>query len=74
MPVELTYGLERIAMYLQGVDNVFDLTWVDGVRYRDATFLPDGKSLVALSDASGEVEVVKLSADGLAERNSHTGR
>jgi len=26
---ELTYGLERIAMYLQGVDNVFDLTWSD---------------------------------------------
>lgn len=25
--VELTYGLERIAMYLQGVDSVFDLTW-----------------------------------------------
>ncbi len=25
--VELTYGLERIAMYLQGVDNVFDLIW-----------------------------------------------
>ena len=30
---EITYGLERISMYLQGVDNVFDLTWVDGVKY-----------------------------------------
>lgn len=27
---ELTYGLERIAMYLQGVDSVFDLVWVRG--------------------------------------------
>jgi glycyl-tRNA synthetase alpha chain len=27
---EITYGLERIAMYLQGVDNVFDLVWTDG--------------------------------------------
>ncbi len=27
---EITYGLERIAMYLQGVDSVFDLTWLDG--------------------------------------------
>jgi glycyl-tRNA synthetase alpha chain len=27
---EITYGLERIAMYLQGVDSVYDLTWVDG--------------------------------------------
>ncbi len=33
--VELTYGLERIAMYLQGVDNVYDLTWTEGVTYGD---------------------------------------
>jgi len=32
---ELTYGLERLAMYLQGCDNIFDLTWVDGVSYGD---------------------------------------
>ena len=32
---ELTYGLERLAMYLQGVDSVFDLVWVEGVSYRD---------------------------------------
>lgn len=31
--VELTYGLERIAMYLQGVDNVFDLQWCNGIKY-----------------------------------------
>ena len=33
--VELTYGTERIAMYLQGVDNVFDLEWTTGVTYGD---------------------------------------
>jgi len=33
--VELTYGLERIAMYLQGVDNVYDLKWNDTVTYGD---------------------------------------
>ncbi len=27
---EITYGLERIAMYLQGVDSVFELCWADG--------------------------------------------
>jgi glycyl-tRNA synthetase alpha chain len=32
--VELTYGLERIAMYLQGVDNVYDLSWNGTVTYR----------------------------------------
>jgi glycyl-tRNA synthetase alpha chain len=33
--VEITYGIERIAMYLQGVENVYDLIWTDGIRYRD---------------------------------------
>jgi glycyl-tRNA synthetase alpha chain len=33
--VEITYGLERIAMYLQQKDNVYDLTWNDHVLYRD---------------------------------------
>jgi glycyl-tRNA synthetase alpha chain len=32
---ELTYGLERICMYLQNVENVFDIEWVKGVRYRE---------------------------------------
>ena len=34
--VELTYGLERLAMYIQGVENVFDLDWNgEGVTYGD---------------------------------------
>jgi len=33
--VELTYGLERIAMYLQEVDSVFDLKWTKGISYGD---------------------------------------
>ena len=32
---EITYGLERLAMYLQGVENVFDLVWTEGVTYGD---------------------------------------
>jgi glycyl-tRNA synthetase alpha chain len=32
---EITYGLERLAMYLQDVESVFDLTWTPGVTYRD---------------------------------------
>jgi len=35
-PGEITYGLERLAMYLQGVENVFDLTWVEA---------PDGRKV-----------------------------
>jgi len=33
--VELTYGTERLAMYLQGVENVFDLVWMPGITYGD---------------------------------------
>jgi glycyl-tRNA synthetase alpha chain len=33
--VELTYGLERIAMHLQGQENVYDLEWAPGVTYRE---------------------------------------
>ena len=32
---EITYGLERLSMYLQGVESVFDLQWAPGVKYRD---------------------------------------
>jgi glycyl-tRNA synthetase alpha chain len=32
---EITYGLERLATFIQGVDSVYDITWVDGITYRD---------------------------------------
>jgi glycyl-tRNA synthetase alpha chain len=32
---EITYGLERLGMYLQGKESVFDLTWTEGVSYGD---------------------------------------
>ncbi len=33
--VELTYGIERICMYLQGVESVFDLKWTGDITYGD---------------------------------------
>jgi glycyl-tRNA synthetase alpha chain len=33
--VELTYGLERLTMYLQGVDSIFDIKWNDEITYGD---------------------------------------
>lgn len=33
---ELTYGLERLAMYLQGVESVYDLAWNEHISYGDA--------------------------------------
>ncbi len=33
IPVEITYGLERLAMYIQKVDSVYDIEWKKGVKY-----------------------------------------
>jgi glycyl-tRNA synthetase alpha chain len=32
---ELTYGLERIAMFIQNIDNVYDINWASNIRYGD---------------------------------------
>ena len=46
IPAEITYGTERIAMYLQEVDNVFDLQWAKGVTYRDIHHLGEVQNSV----------------------------
>lgn len=35
IPVEITYGLERLGMVIQDVDNIFDLKWGKDITYRD---------------------------------------
>ncbi|OGC09704.1 glycine--tRNA ligase subunit alpha [candidate division WOR-1 bacterium RIFOXYA2_FULL_37_7] len=35
IPVEITYGLERLAMFIQKVDSVYDIAWNDTVKYGD---------------------------------------
>ncbi len=50
-----------------GPGRLVEATHRDGVRYRDARFLADGKSLVALADASGEVELWRLPANGVGK-------
>jgi tricorn protease len=44
---------------------IVEVTRKPGVRYREARFLPDGKSVFALSDESGEVELWKFPANGV---------
>ncbi len=41
VPVEITYGLERLEMFLEGVDNIYDLKWSENVTYRDLRFLEE---------------------------------
>jgi glycyl-tRNA synthetase alpha chain len=38
VPAEITYGLERLTAFLQGVDSVYDIEWTPGVEYRDVRF------------------------------------
>ncbi len=38
VPVEITYGLERLEMFLEEKDNIYDLNWSDDVTYRDLRF------------------------------------
>ncbi len=45
---------------------------LEGVRYRDAVFLPDGQTLATLSDESGEFEWVTLPATGIGEGRALT--
>ncbi|HDZ88392.1 MAG TPA: glycine--tRNA ligase subunit alpha [Nitrospirae bacterium] len=42
--VEITYGLERIAMYLQNADNVFDLNWSENIKYGDIHHISEVES------------------------------
>jgi glycyl-tRNA synthetase alpha chain len=41
VPVEITYGLERLEMFLEGKDNIYDLNWSDDVSYRDLRFIEE---------------------------------
>ncbi len=64
---EITYGLERIAMYLQGVDSIFDLTWTvepDGkkVTYGDV-FLQNEKEMSAFNFEEADVDFLQISFD-----------
>ena len=38
VPVEITYGVERLEMFLEGRDNIYDLNWSDDVLYQDLRF------------------------------------
>jgi tricorn protease len=51
---------------------IVEVTRKAGVRYREARFLPDGKSVFALSDETGEVELWKFPANGVGKPDQLT--
>lgn len=50
--VELTYGIERLASYIQDKENVFDLEWVNGVTVGDIFLQPEYEHSTYAFDAS----------------------
>jgi len=74
--VEITYGLERIAMYIQGVESVFDIKWADGISYGDVHHISEVEGSKYNFDFSDprmlmrqfetfEAECVRLNREGL---------
>jgi tricorn protease len=63
-------GRVFVAPHRQG--RFVEATRQEGVRYRDARFLPGGKKLLALSDQSGEVELWTLPANGVGKAEQLT--
>ncbi len=41
VPVEITYGLERLEMFLEEKDNIYDLNWSEDVSYQDLRFIEE---------------------------------
>ena len=65
---EITYGLERLAMYVQGVDNVYKLQWTEGLSYADVYYQNEVEQSTYNFEAS-DVEFL-LSAFAAHERQA----
>jgi glycyl-tRNA synthetase alpha chain len=46
VPAEITYGLERLTAFLQGVDSVYDIVWTPGFKYSDVRLADEIQSSV----------------------------
>jgi glycyl-tRNA synthetase alpha chain len=66
---EITYGLERLAMYLQNVDNVYDLAWTENVKYGDV-YLQNEQEQSAYNFEHSDIEFL-FQAFGANERQAH---
>jgi glycyl-tRNA synthetase alpha chain len=71
---ELTYGLERLAMYVQGVDNVFDLSFNGQAKYGDV-FLQAEREYSAFNfEAADAARLFRHFADAETECQALLGR
>jgi glycyl-tRNA synthetase alpha chain len=59
IPVEITYGLERLAMFIQKVNSVYDISWNGTVKYGDI-YLPQEREHSKYNFETADVEAVAL--------------
>ena len=72
---EITYGLERLAMYLQGVDSVYDLTWTKGadgsmLSYGDV-YLQNEKEQSAYNFEHSDADFLVIAFDAHEKQAKH---
>lgn len=76
----ISHDGERIALTVRGrlfvapvkTGRLVRASRKDSVRFRDAVFAPDGKALIALSDETGELEFVRVPANGVGNDDALT--
>lgn len=67
---EITYGLERLAMYLQGVENVYDLEYSPGVKYGDV-FLQNEIEQSAYNFEHSDVDFLQTAFNAHEKQATH---
>jgi glycyl-tRNA synthetase alpha chain len=60
--VEITYGLERIALFLQKKDSIFDIDWSDNIKYRDLRLLEE-REMCIYSFEEANTEMLRKTFD-----------
>jgi len=69
--VELTYGLERLAMYIQGVDSAFDIKWNKAYTYGDV-FLENEKQFSSYNFEAADISMLLKTLDMFYEEGKRT--
>jgi glycyl-tRNA synthetase alpha chain len=67
VPAEITYGLERIVAFLQGVDSVYDIQWAPGFKYSDVRLADEVQSSVYNFETANVDRLWRLLAEHEAE-------
>ena len=70
IPVEITYGLERLEMFLEGKENIYDLDWSDDVTYRMLRYREE-KEFSIYNFEQADVELLRRSFEWM-EKEAQT--